>query len=168
MNDVSQNCLKLSKMKSNDLYPCFMMLSCYLVPIDSRLIEIEILKAINLAMVKIVETDERITLEKQLDEDVGPIVVMNKFNVGQQEVDEFLQVFAKTTETFNFFPCNRHTTFLVFVFIRITEFITCSISIIIELITDYLEPSVHGSLRLQYLHSRAFIASSRCILAGPS
>ena len=32
-------------------------------------------------MVKIVETDERITLEKQLDEDICPIVMMNKFNV---------------------------------------------------------------------------------------
>ena len=32
-------------------------------------------------MVEIVEMDKRITLEKQLDEDVGPIVVMNKFNV---------------------------------------------------------------------------------------
>ena len=51
-------------------------------------------------MVKIVETDERITLEKQLDENVGPIVVMNKFNVDPQEVDEFLQIFAKITETF--------------------------------------------------------------------
>ena len=51
-------------------------------------------------MVEIVEMDKRITLEKQLDEDVGPIVVMNKFNVDPQEVDEFLQVFAKTTETF--------------------------------------------------------------------
>ena len=60
----------------------------------------EIPKPIKLAMVKIVETDERITLEKQLDEDVGPIIVMNKFNVDPQEVDEFLQVFAKTTETF--------------------------------------------------------------------
>ena len=87
-------------MKSNNLYPCFTILSCYLVPIDSRLIKIEILKAINLAMVKIVETDERITLEKQLDEDAGPIIVMNKFHVDPQEVDEFLQVFAKTTETF--------------------------------------------------------------------
>ena len=87
-------------MKSNNLYPCFTILSCYLVPIDSRLIKIEILKAINLAMVKIVETDERITLEKQLDEDVGPIIVMNKFNVDPQEIDEFLQVFAKTTEIF--------------------------------------------------------------------
>ena len=32
-------------------------------------------------MVRIVEMDERITLEKQLDEDAGPIIVMNKFNV---------------------------------------------------------------------------------------
>ena len=38
-------------------------------------------------MVKIVEMDERITLEKQLDEDVGPIVEMNKFNVDPQEID---------------------------------------------------------------------------------
>ena len=52
-------------------------------------------------MVIIVETDDRITLEKQLDEDVGPITVMNKFNVDpQEEIDEFLQVFAKTTEIF--------------------------------------------------------------------
>ena len=33
-------------MKSNNLYPCFTILSCYLVLIDSRLIKIEILKAI--------------------------------------------------------------------------------------------------------------------------
>ena len=51
-------------------------------------------------MVKIVEMDEQITLEKQLDEDVGPIVAMNKFNVDPLEVDEFLKVFATTTETF--------------------------------------------------------------------
>jgi hypothetical protein len=47
-------------------------------------------------MVKIVEMDEKITLAKQLDEDVGPIVLMNKFNVNPDEVDEFLKVFAKT------------------------------------------------------------------------
>ena len=51
-------------------------------------------------MVIIVETDDRITLEKQLDEDVGPVIVMNKFNVDPQEIDEFLQVFVKTTEIF--------------------------------------------------------------------
>jgi hypothetical protein len=51
-------------------------------------------------MVKILEMDETVTLEKQLDEDVGPIGVMNKFNVDPQEVDEFLKVFAMTTEGF--------------------------------------------------------------------
>lgn len=51
-------------------------------------------------MVKIVEMDERITLEKQLDEDARPIVEMNKFNVDPQEIDEFLQLVAKTAETF--------------------------------------------------------------------
>jgi hypothetical protein len=35
-------------------------------------------------MVKIVEMDDKITIEKQLDEDVGPIVVINKFNVDPQ------------------------------------------------------------------------------------
>ena len=51
-------------------------------------------------MVKIVEMDERITLEKQLDEDAGPIIVINEFNVGPDEIDEFLKVFEKTTEKF--------------------------------------------------------------------
>ena len=81
-------------MNSNDVCPCITMLSCYLVPIDSRLVKIEILKAINLAMVKIVETDERITLEKQLNEDTGPIVFMNKFNVNTDDVNEFLKRWA--------------------------------------------------------------------------
>jgi heme-degrading monooxygenase HmoA len=49
---------------------------------------------------KILEMDERIPIEKQLDEDVGPIVAMNMLNVDPQEVNEFMQVFAKTTETF--------------------------------------------------------------------
>jgi heme-degrading monooxygenase HmoA len=35
-----------------------------------------------------------------LDEDAGPIIVMNKFNVGPDEIDEFLKVFAMTTEKF--------------------------------------------------------------------
>jgi heme-degrading monooxygenase HmoA len=76
-------------------------------------------------MVKIVETDERITLEKQLDEAVGPIVEMNKFNVDPDEVDEFLRVFAKTTETFKqqpgFIPAQLYrgiagsTTFVIYI-----------------------------------------------------
>jgi heme-degrading monooxygenase HmoA len=45
-------------------------------------------------MAKIVEMDERITLEKQLDEDTGPIVFMNKFSVNPNDVDEFLKRWA--------------------------------------------------------------------------
>ena len=70
-------------------------------------------------MVKIVEMDEKITLAKQLDEDVGPIVVMNRFNVGPDEVDEFLKVFAKTTEIFKqqpgFISAQLHSTFVNYV-----------------------------------------------------
>ena len=77
-----------------------MMPSCHEVaPIDSRLMKTEISRFTILVMVKIVEAVERITLEKQLDEDVEPIVEMNKFNVDPRELDEFLKLF-KTTETF--------------------------------------------------------------------
>ena len=75
-----------------------------MAPIDSRLIKTEILRPINLAMVKIVETDERITLEKQLDEDVGPIVVMNKFNVDPQEVMSFYRYSLRLLKILNSNP----------------------------------------------------------------
>ena len=63
-------------------------------------------------MVIIVETDDRITLEKQLDEDIGLIIVMNKFNVDPQEIDEFLQVFANRLQKYlnsnpDLFPPSR-------------------------------------------------------------
>lgn len=51
-------------------------------------------------MVKIVEMDDTITLEKQFETEVGPVIVMNKFNVGPGEVEEFLKVFAETTKVF--------------------------------------------------------------------
>ena len=35
-----------------------------------------------------------------MDEDVGSIIEMNKFNVDPQEIDEFLQLVTKTAETF--------------------------------------------------------------------
>jgi heme-degrading monooxygenase HmoA len=35
-----------------------------------------------------------------LDENVGPIVEINKFNVDLQEIDEFIQLVANTAETF--------------------------------------------------------------------
>ena len=52
-------------------------------------------------MVKIVESDNKVPLSAQLEEDVGPVILMNKFNVGPDEVDEFLKVFEETTKYFN-------------------------------------------------------------------
>ncbi|MFZ0556126.1 MAG: antibiotic biosynthesis monooxygenase family protein [Nitrososphaeraceae archaeon] len=51
-------------------------------------------------MVKIVESDNKVPLSAQLEEDVGPVILMNKFNVGPDEVDEFLKVFEETTKYF--------------------------------------------------------------------
>ena len=51
-------------------------------------------------MVKIVEMDESVTLKAQLEEDVGPVILLNKFTVKLEDTDEFLKVFALTTEMF--------------------------------------------------------------------
>jgi heme-degrading monooxygenase HmoA len=49
-------------------------------------------------MAKIVEMDEKVTLNIQLEEDVGPVILLNKFTVNPEDVDQFLKVFAATTE----------------------------------------------------------------------
>ena len=51
-------------------------------------------------MVKIVEMDESVTLKAQLEEDVGPVILLNKFTVIPEDTDEFLKVFSSTTEMF--------------------------------------------------------------------
>ena len=51
-------------------------------------------------MVKIVEMDENVTLKAQLEEDVGSVILLNKFTVKTEDVDQFLKVFATTTEMF--------------------------------------------------------------------
>jgi quinol monooxygenase YgiN len=48
-------------------------------------------------MVKLVEFDEKVKLAQQMDEDVGPVILINKFNVNPEEVDQFLKVFAAAT-----------------------------------------------------------------------
>jgi len=35
-----------------------------------------------------------------LEEDVGPVILLNKFTVKPDDVDEFLKAFADTTEIF--------------------------------------------------------------------
>jgi quinol monooxygenase YgiN len=49
-------------------------------------------------MVKLVEMDESISLEKQLEEEVGPVILINKFNLDPQDVDQFLRAWASDAE----------------------------------------------------------------------
>ena len=51
-------------------------------------------------MVKIIEMDENVTLKSQLDQDVGPVVLLNKFTVKPEDVDQFLKIFEDTTKMF--------------------------------------------------------------------
>jgi heme-degrading monooxygenase HmoA len=51
-------------------------------------------------VVKIVEMDENVTLKAQLEEDVGPVIVLNKFTIKPEDTDEFLKIFAATAEEF--------------------------------------------------------------------
>lgn len=45
-------------------------------------------------MVKLVEMDESISLEKQLEEEVSPVILINKFNLDPQDVNQFLRAWA--------------------------------------------------------------------------
>lgn len=42
-----------------------------------------------LIMVKIVEIDENVTLKLQMEEDLGPVILLNKFSVKPDDIDEF-------------------------------------------------------------------------------
>jgi hypothetical protein len=46
-------------------------------------------------MAEFVETDEHVKLSDQLEENVGPIVLINKFNVKPDETDQFLKAREK-------------------------------------------------------------------------
>lgn len=45
-------------------------------------------------MVKFTEMDQQITLQMQLEENTGPIVLINKFNVASEDVDQFIQAWT--------------------------------------------------------------------------
>jgi quinol monooxygenase YgiN len=45
-------------------------------------------------MAKFVEMDEKVTLSEQLEENVSPVILINKFNVKPEEVDQFLKAWA--------------------------------------------------------------------------
>ena len=42
-------------------------------------------------MVKFDELDEKVTLAKQLKENVSPVILINKFNVKPEEADQFIE-----------------------------------------------------------------------------
>jgi quinol monooxygenase YgiN len=55
-------------------------------------------------MAKFVETDEHVKLSDQLEENVGPIVLINKFNVKPDETDQFLKAWEKDATYFKSQP----------------------------------------------------------------
>ncbi len=55
-------------------------------------------------MVKFDEMDEKVTLAKQLEENVGPVILINKFNVKPEEADQFLKAWADDAAYFKSQP----------------------------------------------------------------
>jgi quinol monooxygenase YgiN len=51
-------------------------------------------------MAKLVEMDERASIFAQMDEDVGPVILINKFSVDPEEFDLFLKGWAAEAEKF--------------------------------------------------------------------
>jgi heme-degrading monooxygenase HmoA len=60
----------------------------------------EILQCQQTVMVKIIEMDESVTLKSQLEKDIGPVILLNKFTVKPEDVNEFMKVFEDTTKMF--------------------------------------------------------------------
>jgi quinol monooxygenase YgiN len=55
-------------------------------------------------MAKVVEMDEQVKLSDQLEENVGPIVLVNKFKVKPEEADQFLKAWEKDATYFKSQP----------------------------------------------------------------
>jgi quinol monooxygenase YgiN len=55
-------------------------------------------------MAKFDEMDEKVTLSEQLEENVSPIILINKFNVKSEEADQFLKAWADDAAYFKSQP----------------------------------------------------------------
>ena len=55
-------------------------------------------------MAKFIEMDDRVKLSSQLEEDVGPIVFVNKFSVNPEDFDEFLKAWEADAAYFKSQP----------------------------------------------------------------
>jgi heme-degrading monooxygenase HmoA len=57
------------------------------------------------SVVKLVEMDDKITLSEQMEEeDIGPVILINKFNVKPEEVDQLLRAWAADAAYFKSQP----------------------------------------------------------------
>jgi heme-degrading monooxygenase HmoA len=45
-------------------------------------------------MIKLIEMDEKVTLSAQMEEDVSPVILINKFKVRPEDVDQLLKAWA--------------------------------------------------------------------------
>ena len=55
-------------------------------------------------MVKVVEMDEKVPLSKQLEKDVGPVILINTFTMNPDDVDQFLKIWTSAAEITKKFP----------------------------------------------------------------
>ena len=51
-------------------------------------------------MAKLVEMDNHVSIFTQMDQDIGPVILINKFSVDPQEFDQFLKGWAIEAEKF--------------------------------------------------------------------
>ena len=51
-------------------------------------------------MAKLVEMDERVGIFEQMEENVGPVILINKFSVSPEEFDQFIKGWAAEAEKF--------------------------------------------------------------------
>src|SRR5215211_6085402 len=55
-------------------------------------------------MAKFGEKDEKVTLSEQLEENVSPVILINKFNVNPEEADQFLKAWGDDAAYFKSQP----------------------------------------------------------------
>jgi hypothetical protein len=55
-------------------------------------------------MVEIIEMDNRISLDKQLEENSGPVIFINKINLDPEDVNQFLKAWASDAEIMKQLP----------------------------------------------------------------
>jgi hypothetical protein len=51
-------------------------------------------------MAKLVEMDERVSIFAQMEENVGSVILINKFSVSSEELDQFIKGWAAEAEKF--------------------------------------------------------------------